>query len=269
MWKYLIVTLSVFVALVYGGYHLYMFDKQPTSVEPATDLKAAKTNLNKAETSLPPYLTNSFWEKATPQELEIQLKGIVNVNEVRPNDKKSMLHLLAIHGVYPEMVKMLIEAGVDYRLRDEVKSTKIKGWIDNRTALFYAGRRKNKAYEFIEALLEYDDVNSYVNDRGTVLLLAVHFRRPINMIQMLLQQGADPNLQSLVTQDNSLISASSPNKITGVSYINPEVIQLLLDYKADITAKDTNGKNAFDYMKENEEFRNTELFKKLSAQFPQ
>ncbi|MCZ0933093.1 MAG: ankyrin repeat domain-containing protein [Oligoflexia bacterium] len=47
------------------------------------------------------------------------------------------------------------------------------------------------------------------------------------------------------------------------------MIQLLLNHNADITVKNAGGKTAFDYMKENEEFKKTELFKKLSAQFPQ
>lgn len=62
---------------------------------------------------------------------------------------------------------------------------------------------------------------------------------------------------------------ATTNKFNNESYIDPSTIQLLLDHNADITVKDIGGKTAFDYMKENEEFTKTELFKKLSKQFSQ
>ncbi|MCZ0933092.1 MAG: ankyrin repeat domain-containing protein [Oligoflexia bacterium] len=81
-----------------------------------------------------------------------------------------MLHLLVEHGNDPRMVKMLIDAGVDYNLKDEVDS---RGKLDNRKALFYAILRENENYEFIQALLEYDDVNSFIlNNRATALIFA-------------------------------------------------------------------------------------------------
>ena len=276
MWKYLkyVIILLLFLgALVYAGYYLYRLNKNG-SIKPANlTEQPANVTANNSEKSdeilaLPPYLTENFWKTATPQELENQLKTITNVNEVRPDNKKSMLHLLAQHGKYPKMVKMLISVGADYNLRDEAINAHKE--LDNKKALYYAILREDQAYEFSQALLEYDDVNSYLNNRGgTAVMLAAYARKPINLIQLFLEKGADPNIKSLSTSSNSLIAASVPNQIIGESYIDPKIVQLLLDHNADITARDIYGKNAFDYMQENEEFKKTELFKKLSAQFPQ
>ncbi|MCZ0932149.1 MAG: hypothetical protein OXJ52_03240, partial [Oligoflexia bacterium] len=107
MLKYLVIVLLFLASLVYAGYYLYMFDKRNGGVKSVTVPKQpARAVANSAEQTeiptLPPYLTEDFWKTVTPQELEIQLKNIANVNEVKPNDKKSMLHLLVEHGSYPE-----------------------------------------------------------------------------------------------------------------------------------------------------------------------
>ena len=64
-----------------------------------------------------------------------------------------------------------------------------------------------------------------------------------------------------------LIAASVSEELDEVVFIDPEVIQLLLDHKADITVKSPEGKTAYDYMKDNAEFIKTKIFKKISAQF--
>ena len=260
--KSLMIILLFLAGLAYAGYYLYMFDKKngPTTIKknpvPQTPTDVAMADQSE-KTLIPVYLKKDFWQSVTPQELENQLKTISNVNEVRPDNKRSMLHLLVKHGNYPEMVKMLIDAGVDYNLMDEVETPK----RENRKALFYTIFRENQSYEFIQALLEYDDVNSFIldNDRATALMLATYRRKPIEIIQLLLKKGADPNITTRLLS-NSLISASLPNETMG---IDPQVIQLLLDHNANITAKNIHGKTAFDYMKENEEFKKTELFKKI------
>ena len=274
MKKILLAIILSLSCIIYAGYYLYRYDKRPTQADSIATLEQPNQKSAVSKSSppppLPPYLTDIFWKTVTPQELEIQIKSIANVNEVRPRDKKSMLHLLTIHGSYPEMIKMLIDAGVDYKLRDKVKKTYKPNEIDNRTALFYAIIRDSLSFEFTKALLEYyTDINIYINSSITALILATYNRQSIDFIKMLLEKGADPNLKSKTSDANSLIAASSPNRIIKNFYINPEVIQLLLDYKGDITATNKIGKNAFDYMKENQEFRQTELFKKLSAQLSQ
>ena len=258
MRSFLTVILSslVLLTLVYAGYYAYMFDKKDT------------VHTTGKKSSEPYYLTKDFWINITPENFDNKLSAVTNVNTVRPNDNKSMLHLLVEYGSYPEMVKKLIEMGVNYNLRAEEV---IGGGALQLTALVYAILRNKQALEFTKALLEYTDVNSPIimNYGITPLILACYWRRPVNLIKLLLEKGADPKAKTLRTGNHSLIAASAANVFSGSKYINPEVIQLLLDYKADIREKNAEGKDAFDYMKQNEEFKKTELFKKLSTQLNQ
>ncbi|MBC6415022.1 MAG: hypothetical protein GDA46_01330 [Bdellovibrionales bacterium] len=59
------------------------------------------------------------------------------------------------------------------------------------------------------------------------------------------------------------MAASTRNTRKNISFIDEKTIQLLLDYKANINIKNLEGKTALDFMKDNSDFRETELFKKL------
>ena len=71
--------------------------------------------------------------------------------------------------------------------------------------------------------LKYDtDINAKA--RGvSPLFWAIYGRKPIKVIQLLLDKGADPHF---IDSDGStaLIDASIPNRWTGVSSIDPQVI---------------------------------------------
>ena len=208
---------------------------------------------------VPNYLTSKFWKTVTYEQLKEKLKNIADVNEVHPENKQNMLHLLVKHGKDPKMIDILISAGVDYTATDNI--------IGKGTALHYAVIREKGDYEWTKELLKY---NHNINIRGETvnaspLMWASYNRSPINVIKLLLEKGANSNFKSQ-KGTTPLIAASIPNKIKNISFIDPQVIQLLLAYKADITIKDLKGKTALDYMRENEEFTKTELFKKLSAQ---
>lgn len=258
--KYLILFALVALSLSYAGYYLYMFDKKEKVHRENEDSKRdSGDNIAGEAQEIPEHLTQGFWENVTPEQLTEKLKHIENINEVRPDDNQSMLHLLVLHGQYPEMIASLISAGVDYTLNEAGHG---------RKALHYAVIRGNQAYEFTKELLVYDkDIDAKDTRYGsTPLSWAVFFRSDIKTLQLLLERGANPNFQSK-NGGTSLMAASFPNRFIKVSFIDPEVIQLLLDYKADITIKNDEGKTALDYMKKNKEFKKTELFKKLSAQF--
>ena len=201
---------------------------------------------------IPEYLTENFWNSVTPGQLKEKLQTIKNINEVRLGDGKSMLHLLAIYGKYPEMVSLLIDKGIDYNLKDKIDDTK---------AFHYAVRRKQQTLEFTKEFAKYHNI-----DEITITLRkACYWRAPAEVVKFLLEQGADPNHPSK-RGTIPLISATHPMH-NGNRFINPEVIQLLLDYKADINIRNSDGDFAYDLMKENEEFKKTELFKKISKKF--
>ena len=156
-----------------------------------------------------------------------------------------MLYFLVKYGQDPKMVSLLIKAGVDYK----VKNTSYKG-----KALHYAVIRKDKALEFTKEILKHDTNLHDHEERTAVLLWALYSRAPIEVIKLLLEKGADPHFQNK-NGYYSLISASAPNLYSKESFIDPEVIKFLLDYGADITVKNFKGKTAYDFMKENEDFK--------------
>ena len=202
------------------------------------------------------FLTPKFWRNVTLKELKEKLKGIENINKIRSKNNETMLHFLVKYGQYSEMVGLLIKAGVDYKVKD----TSYKG-----KALHYAGIRKDKVLEFTKEILKHDS-NLNEHENGTVLQWALYGRAPIEVIKLLLEKGADPHFQHEKGY-YSLISASAPNRYSKENFIDPEVIKLLLDYGVDITVKNAEGKTAYDFMKENEDFKKTEIFKKISLQF--
>ena len=248
--KYLLIVILFILSLGYAGYYMYMFDKRDRTNEPVG-------------TGVQEHLTKKFWRNVTPEQLKEKLKNIKDINEIRPDTQETMFALLIKHGQYPEMIDILISAGVDYNLKIKEAYEKIRV-----TALHLTVIRTEKPYEFTKVLLKYDQNIDEPDEvfGGSPLQWALFYRAPTEVIELLLSMGANPNFQSKY-KHTPLISACPPNRYIGVSFINPKVIQLLLDHKADITIKSLDeGKTAYDYMKENEEFAKTELFKKISIQ---
>lgn len=255
---------SVFILFAIGGFYsglfLYHYRQKDGKTEQKITENIEKDTQKQTEiqSQIPEHLTEEFWKNITPDQLKKKLQTIVNINEIRPDNGKNMLHLLAIHGKYPEMVSLLIDKGVNYKLKDTENKAK---------ALHYAVIRKEKTLKFIKEFLKYDNVNEPGGIiEGTTVMWAVYMRMPIEVIKFLLEQGVDPHFQS-EEGNNAITLASIPNKYTGNRFIDPKVIQLLLDHKVDIKIKNSKGKTAYDFMKENEEFKKTELFKEVSQQF--
>ena len=265
--KYILIFIFCIVAGVIYLRYFVLYDSN--KIDGALDEKAVsvsdkKKSLKDVEldsTQVSELLTEEFWRNVTPKELKEKLKSIKNINKIRSKDNKNVLHFLIEYGQYPEMVNLLIKAGVDYRLKS---NSVIRG-----KALHYAVIRRNKALEFTKEILKYDtNINELGGSSGreaTCLMWALYLRAPIEVIKLLLEKGADPHLRS-EEGSHSLLAASIPN-YEGNSFIDPKVIKLLLDYNVDITVKNSEGKTAYDFMKENEEFKKTALFQKISIPF--
>ena len=182
-----------------------------------------------------------------------------------------MLHLSALYGKYPELIGILVSAGADLHIKD--RRLLRKSFYSRVKPLYYALTRPQQALEFTREFLKYDKDLNEVGFVGkgiivTPLTFVAFNRIPIEIVELLLERGADPNFKGATS--TPLIEASRPNKRKNIFSIDPEVIQLLLDYKADITRKEirwNSNKTAYDYMKENPKFVRTELFKQLSKRF--
>ena len=255
--KYSLVFILFAISGFYTGLFLYHYRQKDVKTETKVTDKIRTKGL--PINQIPEHLTKEFWTRITPEQLEKKLQNIENINEVRSDNKKSMLHFLAIHGKYPEMISLLIDKGANYKSED----------IEMVKALHYAVIRKEKALEFTKELLKYEaNVDEHGGrSRATPLLWATYFRASIELIKFLLEQGADPHFRTNTTGNHALLTASAPNNQLGTHFIDPQVIQLLLKYKIDIKIKNSKGKTAYDFMKENKEFRKTDIFKKISRQF--
>lgn len=251
--KYLIIAILFILSLGYAGYYLYMFDKRE-------NITQKFESLNK---EVPEYLTEKFWQNVTPKQLKEKLINITDINKIRVDTLENMFVLLIRHGQYPEIVDILVSAGADYSPKTKKSYEKTKA-----TVLHWSVLRAEKSYDFTRALLKHyksiDEPDEF--SKSSPLQWALYFRTPIEVIRLLLSLGADPNFQDK-NKYTPLMSASIPNQYSGISFIDPKVIQLLLDYKANITIRNNEGKTAYDYMTENEEFAKTELFQKISIQF--
>ena len=249
-------------SLIYAGYYVYNYDKRGEK-KPQNSQNIEQV---KKFSQIPEHLTPGFWRYVSSEQLKEKLKKIDNVNEVRPDSKQSMLHLLVLHGKSPEMIDILIKAGVDYNLKDEYYNENINEIVYAK-ALHYASLRKENTLEWFKAILKYDTEINAVGWKASLLNWAVHQRNSIEVIKFLLEKGADPSLIENLSGGTALINASEPNLYRNLSFIDPEVIQLLLDYKVDIRVKNKEGLTAYDYMRRNEEFTKTEVFKRISAHF--
>ena len=260
--KYLILGIFLIFSLVYSGYYLYNFDKK-------------KANLPRSKDSIiiPEHLTEEFWKSITPEQLKEKLKTIENINEVRSDNKQSMLHLLVLYGNHPEMIKILIDSGIDYTLIDK------DGVESSFTALQYSllgpeiistdnrdsSLNEKMTIELLKYDIQVDQIGLIDNEEITALCLAIFMKAPVNIIKILLEKGANPNFK---TNQQGL------TPLTGEFVENPkniqprlEVVQLLIDYGAEIDITDTQSNKIYDYMKKYEKLTKTELFKKLSQQF--
>ncbi len=296
--KYLFILILLLIGLSYAGYYLYMFDKKNVReidpalsqnialpVEPSSDTPASSPALTEVKgvkevapptspavkevvpastqkpepKAIPEYLTTEFHNKVTPEQLKEQLKSIANINSARSDTSETMLVMAVRDGQYPEIIDILMQAGADPTLKTG------RGSESKATILHWAIIRTDKAYEFVQTVLKYiqniDEPDSTFS--ASALHWALYNRRDVKIIKLLLTKGADIEFKSK-SQSNPIFSATVPNEFTGVKFIDPVVIQLLLDHGASVMVKNNEGGTAYDYMKNNKEFSKTNLFKTIS-----
>ncbi len=147
----------------------------------------------------------------------------------------SALAFAALYG-YKEMSQILLENGADINSTDGL----------DFTPLMHAA--ENGHLEVVKLLFDYKpDINARNWQGKTALMLAtmkVWKQIGSKIIQLLLENGADPNIMDNISGDTALILASIDGDI--------EIAQLLLNKGANINLKDLSGKTALDYALQNE-----------------
>ena len=138
----------------------------------------------------------------------------------------------------------------------------------NITALHRIVFRNNKddVYKWVEEILKHKvDINvGGWKHKITPLMTFANRRIPSKVIKLLLEKGADPHILDKKGR-HALMMAVVPHKRLKITRIDPETVQLLLDYKSNLQVKKRGwGKQFLDLMRENEEFTRTEVFKRLN-----
>ena len=202
-------------------------------------------------------LEEAFWKTATLDEVKQALEKEKNIPNLKDDKNQTPLHYCAQYGQHPSAVVTLINAGVNPEVTDLNRKL---------TAFHLAVIRKSKAYdfalEFVKLYRNIIDIQSPFHG-STPLILAAYDRSPLKVIKLLLDNKADVHKKNF-KGSTALIAASAPNQFWNINFIDPQTIQILLDYGSDITVKNNDGMTALDFMKKNKQFRETDLFKRLS-----
>ena len=182
---------------------------------------------------------SEFFKKADLRSVERCIEAGADING-QIEDGVTPLHWAVALQTHPAVISALLEAGADINARTE----------DGVTPLHAAALVNTPAV--ISALLEAGaDVNS---DGITPLHMAIA-NNTVASVSVLLEAGADINSQM---EDGStpLHWAARANA--------PDVMRILLEEGADPTPADYTGRTAWDYIRENPEFKDTEAYRKLN-----
>lgn len=243
-----------------------------------TTSQKSKFILNKKD-DIPEYLLSDFWLDMNPERLKKYIKSVDNVNTLHPETKENMLHVFLVSqiynpdirpfsemNIYPEIISILIEAGLDNSHKTQDRNPE---YTISAKPLSYAVFSFSSRY--VQELLKYDtnvDESALLDGiEQTPLYTAVIVRAPLETIKALLDAGANPNFQNKETGLSILMAATVSDPINEFDFIDTRIIQLLIDYGANLELKDNKGKTAFDYMSKDKKFRETLVFKQLSKRY--
>ena len=214
-----------------------------------------------------PLVSRDFWSSATPHRLKRILEHIkqsgLSINQIEDSVGRSPLHYAVLYGKHPRFVSLLVEEGMDSRIKEDESGGTPFHWA--------VVRKDENVYKIVRELIKVDSqgINEPDDVYGnTALSWAAYFRASSRLIKLLLDSGADPDKKDNAG-DIPLISAAKTNIFVkgNNSFIDPETIRLFLDYKTNWIVKNNAGKTALDYMAENRFFRASALFKQISAQY--
>ena len=153
--------------------------------------------------------------------------------EVRCSDDRTPLHVASWRG-HIDIMRWLLNHGADVNAWDEVRTTPLH--------LAASGMH----LEAVQVLLDHSADPNFRNSEGTPLHWAIFEDHPpvdgkvfnvdVNVVQLLLKRGANPNLPNYL-HSTALHLASS------VGWL--DVVRLLLNYGAKVDEKDGEGKTPF------------------------
>ncbi|MFW5890768.1 MAG: ankyrin repeat domain-containing protein [bacterium] len=205
---------------------------------------------------------------------------IENGADINLEDKKgnTALFYSSLEDDY-NIAKYLLDNGGDLKYQ-----SKINGHTPLSYAISYGNTRT------LDFLINYGNlnINQEFKDGETALLLANVGYTSYMKINYLIKNGANslkstncgetplmraasngnPKVLEILLDNGAKIDRQNNEGMTPLIYacknsFKPEVVEYLIDKKANTNIKDKSGKNALDYIEENEELKNTKVYYKL------
>ena len=222
------------------------------------------------------YWGRSFWQNATVQdvqELILTCQMFGQKEEIQKCYDDNLFNLVR-DSKNSEIVETIVQAGANVNAQGVFKQTPLKVAIQNNfhdeiaAKLIELGAeveqddfeiacRFTKNPKIILLLLKHGaEVNKVNNDGYTPLIIAAQQNSNPEIITTIVEQGANLMAKSTILGQTALHWAISMNK-------NPQIAGALLDAGADINVIDDFGKKPIDYAKENKDFFNSDVYKRL------
>ena len=195
-----------------------------------------------------PICDHSRWPNTGASDVQAKLDEGANVNapiRIWGDYHTTPLHLAAECNSDPDAVALLLIHGADVNAKDT---------FDQNTPLYYATRHHdNPNAKVIALLLEHgadptaESYEEICSDRPdaceivstTILYSAVDWYADPNVVRLLLEHGANPNIKNGHTYLGP-VSERTP-MLAAAMQPNLQIIELLLEYDADINAKTRRG----------------------------
>ncbi|MCL1876305.1 MAG: ankyrin repeat domain-containing protein [Synergistaceae bacterium] len=221
-------------------------------------------------------LMKAIKENANSKIINALIQAGADIN-AKDNEGMTPFMWAASKNKFPEVLSVLIQAGADVNAKNEYGGTPLMTAAATNSA------------EVINALVAAGaDVNAKSNSGLSPLIMGAAFNENPEVLTALLQVGSDVNekdndgwtpLLAAALRVNheflyplfkagAYVNAKNSDGATALMVAaqrnyNPKVISVLLENGADAQAKDNEGKRAIDYLRENENLKNTDALKEL------
>ncbi len=177
-----------------------------------------------------------FWETANVGRVEAELDSGVDINGAKGTEFNSPLHLAIRYGAEPELIELILKRGADPNASGYGTLPSHHGYLptSHRTPLQMAIEQPNRPVAIIRLLLEYGaDPNpptdyDFYDESPLFYASRFWYKNDAQIIELLLNYGADVNART--------VGGLTP--LHRAAYeADPETLQVLLAHGADIHAR--------------------------------